>query len=85
MKFVLALICILLLNTVAVNAMDSPPDYSKGPLYGKNLFIPFLIHYNFPSLPAKSGERYDLQYHLSMYYVQDIQSIMDDTFIDAWT
>jgi len=46
-------------------------DFSKGPLFGKNLYIPFLIHYNFPSLPAKSGERFDLQYHLSLYYTED--------------
>jgi hypothetical protein len=46
-------------------------DFSKGPLFGKNLYIPFLIHYNFPSLPAKSGERFDLQSHFSVYFTQD--------------
>jgi len=46
-------------------------DFSKGPLFGKNLYIPFLIHYNFPSLPAKSGERFDLQSHFSVYSTQD--------------
>jgi len=46
-------------------------DFSKGPLFGKNMYIPFLIHYNFPSLPAKSGECFDLQYHLSLYVTQD--------------
>jgi hypothetical protein len=46
-------------------------DFSKGPLFGKNLYIPFLIHYNFPSLPAKSGERSDLQSHFSVYITQD--------------
>jgi len=51
--------------------------YSKGPLYGKNLYIPFLIHYNFPSLPAKSGEQFDLQYHFSLYYVEDARSRND--------
>jgi len=50
---------------------SSNRDFSKGPLSGKNLYIPFLIHYNFPSLPAKSGERFDLQYHLSLYATQD--------------
>ena len=50
-------------------------DFSKGPLFGKNLFIPYLIHYTFPSLPARSGQRYDLQYHFSLYYVNDFHSI----------
>jgi len=57
---------------------DSPyQDFSKGPLYGKNLYIPFLIHYNFPSLPAKSGERFDLQSHFSVYVTQDARYRMD--------
>ena len=51
---------------------------SKGPLLGKNLFIPFLLHYNFPSLPASSGERYDLQYHLSLYYTNDVDYADND-------
>jgi hypothetical protein len=65
---------VLLLFTIepiSGQCQDSFPDFSKGPLLGKNLYIPFLIHYNFPSLPAKSGERFDLQYRLSMYYVND--------------
>lgn len=52
---------------------DSPEDYSKGLLYGKNMFIPYLIHYNFPSLSAKSGKKFDFQYHTSIYYIQDVQ------------
>ena len=46
-------------------------DFSKGPLFGKNMYIPFLIHYNFPSVPAKSGKRFDLQCHFSAYYIND--------------
>jgi len=48
-------------------------DFSKGPLHGKNMFIPFLIHYSFPSLQAKSGERHDFRYHFSMYYINDVR------------
>jgi len=59
------------LSGAASYAVDLSPDYSKGPLLGKNLYIPFLIHYNFPSLQAKSGEQFDFQYHLSLYYVND--------------
>ena len=54
-----------------IYAEDIPRDFSKGPLSGKNLYIPFLIHYNFPSLPAKSGEQYNLQYNFSLYKTQD--------------
>jgi hypothetical protein len=36
-----------------------------------------LIHYNFPSLPAKSGERYNLQYHFSSYKTQDARLRVD--------
>ncbi|GMO54285.1 MAG: hypothetical protein Ta2G_13180 [Termitinemataceae bacterium] len=35
------------------------------------MFVPYLIFYNFPSLSARSGEQYDLNYHLSFYFVND--------------
>jgi len=68
----LFLTCVCLLCTAGIYADNSESDFSKGPLYGKNLYIPYLIHYNFPSLPAKSGECSDLQYHFSLYYIQDV-------------
>ena len=75
-RFFFILIFPLMLCSAGLYAIDtqtqvSVQDFSKGPLFGKNLYIPFLIHYNFPSLPARSGERYDLQYHVSIYYAQD--------------
>ena len=83
MKFPLIIVCFMLLCTLDVQAEE---NYSKGPLYGKNLYVPFLIHYNFTSLPAKSGEQYNLQSHLSMYYVQDnFFRYLDDEFIEEWT
>ena len=54
-----------------VHADYFPQTFSKGPLFGKNLYIPFLVHYNFTSLPAKSGVKNDFQYHFSVYYGQD--------------
>ncbi|MCL2479437.1 MAG: DUF3187 family protein [Treponema sp.] len=68
-----AFIAILLLQFCAASifAANFSDDFSKGPLYGKNLYIPFLIHYNFPSLPARSAATGDLQYHTSLYYSQD--------------
>jgi hypothetical protein len=72
LRFFLAAAFGFLLCFSGVYAEDSSnQDFSKGPLFGKNLYIPFLIHYNFPSLPAKSGERFDLQYHLAFYSTQD--------------
>jgi len=75
-KFALLCMCICLLSAAGINA-DSTTDYSKGPLFGKNMFIPLLLHYNFPSLSAKSGEKFDFQYHLSTYYVQDVYFITE--------
>ena len=77
-KFLLIFMCVGLFAATASYAEDSTSDYSKGPLYGKNLYIPFLLHYNFPSLPAKSGEQFDLQYHLSFYYVNDVNYANND-------
>lgn len=77
-NFILLFVCFRLLSAAGAYADDSAADYSKGPLTGKNLFIPFLIHYNFPSLPAKSGEQFDLQSHVSLYYVNDSCVTYDD-------
>ncbi|HPO50759.1 MAG TPA: DUF3187 family protein, partial [Spirochaetota bacterium] len=49
-------------------------DYSKGPLYGKNMYVPFLIYYNFPSVRAKSGKEFEFNYHISNYIIQDFYS-----------
>ncbi|GHV77428.1 hypothetical protein AGMMS49942_22490 [Spirochaetia bacterium] len=54
-----------------------------GPLYGKNLYLPYLIHYNFPSLPARTGEQYDLRYHFSTYVVQDIHYVENSAFPES--
>ena len=69
------LVLIFVWQFCAVNVYAD--DFSKGPLAGKNLYVPFLIHYNFPSLPAKSGEKYNLQYHFSSYITQDARYRVD--------
>jgi hypothetical protein len=71
-RSVLIFLLLILIGTLNIYADETTTDFSKGPLYGKNLFLPILVHYNFPSLPAKSGERQDFQYHFSFYYVQDV-------------
>jgi hypothetical protein len=53
-------------------------DYAGGPLYGKNLYLPYLIHYNFPSLPASAGEQGDFRYHFSLYFVQDARYVKNN-------
>jgi hypothetical protein len=60
-------------DAAGTDAPDGQSDYSKGPLIGKNLFIPYLIHYTFPSLSARSGEKFAVEYHVSTYGVQDVQ------------
>jgi len=67
-----AVLLIFLLGCLRIYPADLDADFSKGPLYGKNMYIPFLIHYNFPSLSARSGQQAEFQYHFSFYYTQDV-------------
>ncbi|MDR3283729.1 MAG: DUF3187 family protein [Treponema sp.] len=77
---VLVLIFLCTQNIFCTEIWGEKPDYSKGPLLGKNMFIPYLIHYNFPALSAKSGEKFDFQYHLSTYYVQDASYVWNNPY-----
>ena len=85
MKIFLIVICLFFAGITGVYGTDSQQDFSKGPLFGKNMYIPFLIHYSFPSLSARSGQRHDLQYHISTYYSNDFQILSDQKFRDNWT
>jgi hypothetical protein len=49
-------------------------DYSKGPLYGKNMYLLFSIYYNFPGLRASCGKEFEFEYHVSTYYTQDFSA-----------
>jgi len=66
--------------------MNQELDYSKGPFYGKNMYVPFFIYYNFPGLSASRGEKFDFNYHVSTYINQDFstygstQSMVDDYY-----
>jgi hypothetical protein len=68
-----AVLCMLLCVQFVFGSeeTDEQKDYAKGPLYGKNLYVPYLIHYNFPSLSARAGEQGDFRYHVSSYFVHD--------------
>jgi hypothetical protein len=74
--FFLCFLCAPFLT--GLDTISLQQDYSKGPLYGKNLFIPFLIHYNFPSFSAKTGTPYHFTYHASLYYVQDAHYVWSE-------
>ena len=71
------IILVFMFCAPAFYASEISEDFSKGPLFGKNMYIPFLIHYNFPSMPAKSGNQNDFQYHLSYYATQDARYRVD--------
>lgn len=45
-------------------------DYAKGPLVGKNFFIPQLIHYNLNGVNAAVGKQFQFNYHIALYYSQ---------------
>ncbi len=70
-KLLIILFLLLLNITNLFSFKNKLRNYSKGPLYGKNMYIPFLIYYNFPSLSAQSGNKYDFNYHITFYYISD--------------
>lgn len=70
-KYIIIFIILLLITNYIFTKKMRYPGYSKGPLYGKNLYIPFLIYYNFPGSNAQSGKKFDFNYHVSFYYIND--------------
>ena len=71
----------IILLFISLNCFTLVKDYSKGPLYGKNMYLPFFIYYNFPGFRATEGRKYDFTYHFSTYYIQDFcaYKISDNT------
>jgi len=68
------LIIILLILTISLQALIiRKGDFSKGPLYGKNMYIPFFIYYNMPGISAKGGDKFQFEYHFSLYYLNDFK------------
>ena len=45
---------------------------SKGPLIGKNYYVPFIPYYSFPGYAAAPGERNHLSVSISQYFIQDM-------------
>ncbi|MDR0910552.1 MAG: DUF3187 family protein [Spirochaetaceae bacterium] len=59
-------------------------DFYKGPLYGKNQFIPQMIYYNFPATSARSGNAFDLEYHVATYLSNDVMFQLDEKEYDKF-
>ncbi len=57
-------------------------DYSKGPLYGKNMYTPLMIYYNFPSISAKKGDNFSISYYLQSFLIQGF--ICSDLYMDKY-
>ncbi|MBP5449747.1 MAG: DUF3187 family protein [Spirochaetales bacterium] len=64
-------ILIMTAVTASLYAALLTDDYAKGPLYGKNMYIPYLIYYNTPAMRAANNDNLSVSYHLSTYIVQD--------------
>ncbi len=56
-------------------------DYSKGPLYGKNFFVVYLMYYNFPGFPAQIKQARTLSIHTAVYYTNDFLLLNDRTML----
>lgn len=77
---IVAIIIFASQNIYSLTFKNRSADFSKGPLYGKNMYIPYMIYYNFPGLRARGGKRFEFQYHFSMYLTNDffIEDLMFD-------
>jgi hypothetical protein len=73
-KMKIRLVICIILSLFLQRAFSFDRDYSKGPFYGKNMYVPFLIYYNFPGFRATEGTRYEFTYHFSSYYNQDFSA-----------
>ncbi len=47
----------------------------KGPLIGKNLYLPFAIYYTYPGFPAQPAEDGAAGSLVSVYYLNDIKTV----------
>lgn len=75
-KYIFLLIFTILLtcnsdNLFARVGMRFSSNYSKGPLTSKNMYIPYLIYYSPTGQRAAYGKKFTLEYHTSVYFVND--------------
>jgi len=72
MLVMLAAVC----SGVHSQTVEQPQEcWSRGPLVGKNWYLPFSIYYHYPGYSARSGKQAEFQYHVSHYYTNDYYSI----------
>ncbi len=69
-KIIVSFIVLFSLHSVNSGIFTSF-NYSKGPLIGKNTYLPFLIYYNLKGISAESGKQHDFNVSLSTTYTQD--------------
>jgi hypothetical protein len=73
---------IILAVFLFITIMDSVClDFSKGPLYGKNFFVPYLIYYNFPGFRADIKHPKTLSFYTSVYYTNDFLLLDEKTVL----
>lgn len=66
------IICfIFIISCLEMYAALWSDDFAKGPLYGKNMYIPYIIYYNAPAISAQNNSDFAIEYHLSTYIMQD--------------
>lgn len=47
----------------------------KGPLVGKNLYLPFAVYYTYPGFPAQPAEEGAIGNLASVYYLNDVKTV----------
>jgi len=62
------LIVIIFFSTTALLTGND----SKGPLVGKNYYVPFIPYYSFPGYAAAPGSKRNLSISISNYFIQDM-------------
>lgn len=60
-------------------------DWSKGPLIGRNWYLPFAIYYHYPGYRASPGDRSDFEYRVAQYYTNDYYSIFSSVYQNSLT
>ncbi len=87
-KYLLIIILFFLVYNDIFGLTYHTDDFSKGPLYGKDMFLPYMIYLTFPGVRAKTERQFQLQYHTSFYFVNDFYiPYLDDneTYFDEET
>jgi len=74
-----------ILGVYGQNTRAPQQDWSKGPLVGKNWYLPFAIYYQYPGYRARSGDQSELQYHVGQYYTNDFYSIFSSSYQNSLT